>query len=116
MARILITDIYTPEQIAFHAGKFHISVNQINTTSFAYFVQKGDAGPVKIGYTANIKRRMQSLKQEHGKDCVLRATRPGGRHRECAYHFQFCEDCIEGEWFHPTDAILAEIERLNNEA
>ena len=110
-----ITDIYTPEEIEAYSVKFHAGVDQVKTTDFAYFVQKGDDGLVKIGYTRNIKQRMQSLKTKHGKDCILRATRIGGRQREMAYHFQFAADCIEGEWFHPSEALLAEIERLNAE-
>ncbi len=113
MAEIYVTDIYTPEKIAFHAKTFHAGVDCQDTTDVAYFVQQGEGGPIKIGYTHCIKDRMRSLKVEHGHDCVLLATRVGGRDRESVYHFQFAADYIEGEWFHPSEAILAEIAELN---
>ncbi|MES2783134.1 MAG: GIY-YIG nuclease family protein [Pseudomonadota bacterium] len=116
MAKIYVTDIYTPEQIAFYAAKFHAGVDGQDTTDVAYFVQKGEGGPIKIGYTNCIKARMRSLKTAHGKECILLATRRGGMDREGAYHFQFAADFIGKEWFEPSPAILAEIERLSDES
>lgn len=44
---------------------------------------------------------------------AILALRCGGRDVEQAYHHQFSEHRLHGEWFKPHPDILAEIERLN---
>lgn len=114
MDEIQFTDIFTPEQIALHSANLHAIVDEKETSGIVYFVQNGDNGPIKIGYTRHINRRMRELRTKCGLNCVLLATRPGGGEREGAYHFQFWADHVEGEWFNPSVAILSEIERLKD--
>lgn len=112
MAKLFVTDIFTPAQIASVASKLHKISDDQSATHLVYFVQNGESGPIKIGYTRNIKNRMGSLRTEHGRACTLLATCPGGKSKEYSYHFQFAAGCVDKEWFHPSEALLAEIERL----
>lgn len=92
----------------------HQLTDYLNPPGVAYFVGAKD-GPVKIGYTRRrIERRLAELKTAFGDpELEVLATRTGGDHRENAYHCQFAEHRLEGEWFTRCPEIEAEISRLN---
>lgn len=81
--------------------------------SETYFARASRTGRIKIGRSANIPQRMNSLSWEQGERINVIATVRTGFFEE-RYHEAFCQHCIEGEWFAPHPDILAEIERLNN--
>lgn len=112
MARLSVTEIFDTAQIAAVAIDLHIAVDEGIHEGWAYFARRAD-GAIKVGFTKDLKQRRRTLKQVHGKDCEILATRTGGKAREGAYHFQFAEHYIGNEWFHPVAPILAEIDRLN---
>jgi hypothetical protein len=70
-----------------------------------YFAQ-GD-GLVKIGASSSVTRRVASLR------ATLLATEPGGFGREHELHERFAGDRVAGEWFRPSDALLAHIRALS---
>lgn len=71
-----------------------------------YAVRCGDA--VKIGYTTNLAKRMNSLKA----DDVL-GFRPGTKADEQALHEQLAEHRHHGrEWYRPTPAVLAVVNEM----
>lgn len=76
-----------------------------------YFIG-GESGPVKIGYSCNTKDRLRTMQFSSPIKLDILATATGGRERESAYHEQFRECRLHGEWFERTPEILAEIERL----
>lgn len=77
-----------------------------------YFIEAGEGGPIKIGKTGCLKNRLSTL--QIASSAVLRvlATAPGRTHRELAYHVQFADARLNGEWFARTPEIEAEIARL----
>jgi hypothetical protein len=75
-----------------------------------YFVQRPD-GLVKIGYTADLSRRLRALAKGHSPLQVLR-TINGDRKRERRLHAQFASLNQFGEWFRPDDPFLAVVARL----
>ncbi len=81
-----------------------------------YFIQAGDGGPVKIGIAVDPARRCKDMQTGHYAKLAVVGTCPGGLAQEQAYHRQFAEHRLHGEWFSPAPDILAEIARLTGAA
>lgn len=77
-----------------------------------YFVQALQGGPIKIGFTDNVKRRMSTLRSNNGQHLVLLGVMEGTREDERHIHALF--ECIQGEWFRDTESLYDYI-RLNCE-
>lgn len=72
-----------------------------------YFIQAGDDGPIKIGYTAgDPEKRLRALQNASAVDLRLLATIEGDQKREVDLHIEFNEHNIRGEWFAPAAPIL----------
>jgi hypothetical protein len=93
--------------IADHAPSFFCG-----KPSWVYFIGC-TAAAIKIGMGTNVPARLREIQS----CCPIRVTTlaqlPGGRAREHAYHKQFADHLLHGEWFSPHPDILAEIDRLN---
>ncbi|OWQ95707.1 hypothetical protein CDQ92_13045 [Sphingopyxis bauzanensis] len=100
------------EQVNAIIRAHHESADRSECGKFCYFAAAPD-GLIKIGYSKNLKMRLTKLRNNHGDDMEILAVATGGIERESAYHFQFGEHRVEGEWFERHPDILAEIERLN---
>lgn len=83
--------------------------------SYVYFIQS-EQGPVKIGISAAVRKRLSTLQSAHPAKLHLRATICAGPSIERAYHRRFAAHRLHGEWFAPHPDILAEIERLKGMA
>lgn len=73
---------------------------------FIYFIQ-AKSGPIKIGYTKNPKTRFDQLVVGHYEDLILRGVLPGTLADEKNLHKSIARSKIRGEWFHPTEEVLA---------
>lgn len=82
------------------------------TRGVCYFIG-GDSGPIKIGFSVDLKSRLTALRASSPLWLEVLAVRPGGESRERIYHEQFAADRLHGEWFARSPAILAEIAHLN---
>lgn len=80
-----------------------------------YFIQSA-TGDIKIGMAVDVKARLKGLQTAHPVKLELLASTGGGREQEKAYHTQFADHRLHGEWFAPHPDILAEIERLKETA
>lgn len=68
-----------------------------------YFIQAGDGGPIKVGFTHGpISSRMSSLQAACPDVLSLLATTDGDRKTEAELHVRFAQDHIRGEWFAPS--------------
>lgn len=76
-----------------------------------YFIGS-EAGPIKIGKANKPETRLKELQTSHFAKLRILVTTRGGQPQEQAYHRQFREHRLHGEWFSPHEDILAEIERL----
>lgn len=77
-----------------------------------YFIQRGwEDGPIKIGYTANLRQRYQSLRSRQVRHWLLSAIE-GDRKLEQRLHGQFWRDRLDGEWFKPSKRLLRFIDTL----
>lgn len=81
-------------------------------TSHVYFVQSGDDGPIKIGFTRRKGLRLVAL--QNGSPVKLRmlCAIPGGRALERILHDRFAKHRMCGEWFSPTPRMLKLIDEL----
>lgn len=68
-----------------------------NAPGVVYFVYC--AGRIKIGYTANVKRRMIHLATHSPAPAVLLLTIRGSKLDEAGYHEMFAADRVHMEWF-----------------
>lgn len=78
--------------------------------SVVYFVQAGDAGPIKIGTTDDLRTRVAALQTAHYEELRLLGTIPGGPAIERVWHGRFGEERIRGEWFRPSVALVLAVE------
>ncbi len=70
-----------------------------------YFVQS-ESGPIKIGYTASVTKRLSQIKGSTVETVTLLGTMDGDRSQEKELHTRFIKYNIKGEWFSPADDIL----------
>ena len=80
---------------------------------FVYFAQLL-GGPVKIGWARNVDRRLKQLQRGLPYDLYLLCSVPGDLGDELRYHRVFADTLIRGEWFHPSPAIVGEVNRLRS--
>ncbi len=81
-------------------------------TGYIYFIQMDRIGPVKIGFTKNIEKRLVSLQTACPYPLNLLCIFPGNEDMETDIHSCFKEMRMEGEWFLPHPFILGEIENF----
>lgn len=89
--------------------------NTRRASATVYFI-RSSAGPIKIGIARDVHRRLMELRNSSPVSLDLAACTGGGFAAEQAYHRQFSEHRLHGEWFAPHPDILAEIERINGSA
>jgi hypothetical protein len=81
-----------------------------NITGYLYFIQIEHMGPIKIGFSKNIKRRMTHLQTAMPYDLNLIYFSPSAVCDEEEYHRALRGDNMRGEWFWPTKKVLRSIE------
>ncbi|NML11618.1 GIY-YIG nuclease family protein [Sphingobium sp. AR-3-1] len=79
----------------------------------AVYFAAADDGPIKIGATCDVGRRLRELRTKSKQDLRLLAAVDGGMFAEMLYHSRFAAHRLHGEWFVRHPDILAEIARLN---
>jgi len=73
---------------------------------YCYIVQLGVNGPVKVGFTTNVHRRLHALQNAVPQELILRALLPDDhRMLERGLHEDMAEFRLRGEWFVPVDAL-----------
>lgn len=112
-----------------HAGLVHIDpgiadawvqANKAKSISFArtssvYFARRDD-GAIKIGWTADVPRRLAELRKETGANVALLAVLPGDKPDELRLHARFALSRLDGEWFMPSEEIAAFLRALREVA
>lgn len=80
--------------------------------SVVYFIQAESGGPIKIGYTSDIRTRVSSLSASSPTPLRVLATVPGGAAVERSLHLRFRRLRQHGEWFTPDADLIAYIEGI----
>jgi hypothetical protein len=70
-----------------------------------YFVQSGDDGPIKIGVSTNIGKRLTALQTAHGERLRIVGVMKGDFSKEKRIHSQFKSSLKRGEWFQATPEL-----------
>lgn len=82
------------------------------SVSYVYFIQCGDNGPIKIGHTKDIDRRLSILQGANPQRLNLLGCFLGDSIQESELHKQFKGDRISGEWFNSSNELLNIIQGL----
>lgn len=77
---------------------------------WVYFIQRDTDGPIKIGISNDIGRRLSTLQISSPEPLKVLVCIPGERAEEIALHGHFKQYVIAGEWFFPADPLLRFIE------
>lgn len=88
---------------------FDLAVDSFLSENLAgvYFIQQGTDGPIKIGHTKNVDRRLRSLSTGSPVALHVLALTPGGEREERALHRRFDSLRMQGEWFAPAPELIA---------
>ncbi len=76
-----------------------------------YFIRAGEDGPIKIGRTCDIARRMRTMQTGNHMSLRLVGWVYGGPALEAELHKQF--HCVSGEWFTASGELISRIEQLS---
>jgi hypothetical protein len=79
---------------------------------FIYFIQGECGGPIKIGYTADLKRRITSLQTGYPDRLELLLAFPGNQELEKTVHKIFEQYRLKGEWFQSSPEVLEKIQKF----
>ena len=71
-----------------------------------YFIQEGESGPIKIGFSTNPYSRLAAMQTGHPEQLHLIATIPGTPRKEKELHYFFDDLRIMGEWFKPDPFLI----------
>ena len=77
-----------------------------------YFIRAGARGPIKIGRTNNIARRLEMLRVGNHLELSLLATVDGGESGERRIHRRFEHLRTRGEWFRATPELMKFVRAL----
>jgi hypothetical protein len=75
----------------------YVPVNE--REGLVYFIQAGEGGSIKIGWSQKIPQRRASLQTANARRLVVLGAVPGTRETEAALHARFAHLRMEGEWF-----------------
>lgn len=76
-----------------------------------YFIRDAEKPEVKIGYSYSPVGRLKVLKSQYRRELQLLKTLPGARAEEAAFHRQFKQYRLHGEWFQLTGELVKFIGR-----
>lgn len=76
--------------------------------NYVYFIQSGSQGPIKIGYSNDVKKRLSALKSGSPYKLDVIGLIEGGRSKEKEMHEKFKEKRLSQscEWFEFCDEII----------
>lgn len=77
-----------------------------------YFIRIGTEGPIKIGKTTDVKKRLGALQTGHPDQLSVVGTLMGDEATEIGWHNRFAAFRRRGEWFEPSPELLAAIAAL----
>jgi len=74
---------------------------------FVYFVQAGQQGPIKIGWSQDVPRRIAELQVANASRLSLVAVVPGKMRDEATTHERFAHLRLGAEWFQDAPELRA---------
>jgi len=83
----------------------------IGRTSFVYFIQAGQTGPIKIGVAYDPVERLAELQVGNHEELRIVGLQLGTPSDEQLLHKEFASNHIRGEWFRLCDRLATYIKR-----
>jgi hypothetical protein len=80
--------------------------------SFVYFFQRGEDGPIKIGFATNPDSRKAQMQTALAEKLNTLLVIPGTRKTETYLHRKFDALRLMGEWFEPDDELIDFIRQI----
>jgi len=77
-----------------------------------YFVQARGGGPIKIGWSTYLEKRLQEMRAHSPLPLRVLLCVKGGLADEKILHQRFKEDRLHNEWFKPSERLLNYIRSL----
>lgn len=77
-----------------------------------YFLQAEDGGPIKIGYSRDVGKRVRTLQAGSSRRLRVLAMLPGGADTEARLHERYASLRCHGEWFVPAEPLLDHVRLL----
>lgn len=74
-----------------------------------YFAQRVDGGPIKIGYSKSVDRRIRDMQIAMSVHLTVLAVADGDRANEARLHKKLWRHRVMGEWFLDCDDVRQEI-------
>lgn len=97
-----------PRDAAERAAILAAYVPKPKPTTYVYFLRAAESGRIKIGKTVNVQKRLASLRgASSGALELLGYVAESAGCTERDLHARFSESRTHGEWFEPTDELLA---------
>jgi hypothetical protein len=81
-------------------------IGQDTGTTWVYFIQSGDNGPIKIGVAGDVGRRLRSMQTGNPETLRLLGKWWATVEDERTLHRQFAYAHLHGEWFKPVDELV----------
>jgi hypothetical protein len=78
-----------------------------------YFIQDGEDGPIKIGFSNEVEKRVHALVTSSHKNLKILFAMDGDISKEKELHDLFDFAHKKGEWFWPVKSLVAFIESCN---
>jgi hypothetical protein len=100
-----VADVWVAEHKGGTISRFRQSV--------VYVVRRASDGAIKIGWTSDTERRLRELRRDERSPIALLAAMPGDKPDELALQARFESTRLEGEWFSPSEELLAFVDGLS---
>lgn len=105
--RLPAKDVTRWTKLALAAAQPPSAADRDGAVPSVYFVSIGNPETVKIGYSANFRHRLRSLRTASPVEPDVLLTIAGTRQAEADLHRRFHADHIKREWFRLSPAIRA---------
>lgn len=80
-------------------------------TGYVYFIQPENGGPIKIGYSKNVKNRLTTLQTSNAYKLVVIGEVNAPMVAEQKLHMYLKHAKTYGEWFEPDEIVLETIKK-----
>lgn len=81
-------------------------LQQAHSTAGIVYLIGSSSGPVKIGFTTDLDRRLERLQMNSPRKLRVLAARDGTRGDELRLHREHRDARLHGEWFKRSEAVL----------
>jgi hypothetical protein len=106
----------------FRSGDAKKAIDPFGRKDLVYFVQAGEGGPIKIGFSNHLKKRLENFEVCSPYELKVLYVLPGGSADEGDLHRRFAmfqivlpDGRVKKEWFQPADELLQFIELMRVE-